>query len=251
MRARLLLAAGALLILAGAAAVGFFVNALWVSGTDTGAAQDRLAADFEASQTAAVSSTLAIEDDPVIHGVSAVPEDDGAGPDARPTTTVPNLIVEPAPSRGAAVGRILIPAAGVDWVIVEGVTLDDLAYGPGHMPGTPLPGQPGNAVISGHRTTHGAPFFHLDSLHPGNRITVETVIGAHVYEVVEVRVVAPDDVWVTRRADGAWLTLTTCHPIYRSIERLIVFARLIDGPNAAAIAATLTGDETPPRPPEG
>ena len=238
-------------MLAGAVGVGFFVNAVWISGGDTGAAQERLAADFEDSQQAAVTSTTPVDDDPVIVTGPTTAGEDANGPEVRPTTTVPDLVVEAPPSPGAALGRIVIPAAGVDWVVVEGVNLDDLAKGPGHMPGTALPGQPGNAVISGHRTTHGAPFFNLDSLNPGNRITIETLIGTHTYEVVEVRIVAPDAVWVTRRADGAWLTLTTCHPLYRSIERLVVFARLIDGPNEPAIAATLTGGETPPRPPQG
>ena len=60
--------------------------------------------------------------------------------------------------------------------------------------------------------------------------------------------VAPTDVWVTNQVDGAWITLTTCNPKGSSRERLIVFGRLVDGPNAAAIAATLTGDESPPQP---
>jgi sortase (surface protein transpeptidase) len=63
--------------------------------------------------------------------------------------------------------------------------------------------------------------------------------------------VAPSAVWVTGPADGAWLTLTTCNPITRSIERLVVFARLIRGPNLAAVAAALTGDAAPPQPPGG
>ncbi len=183
--------------------------------------------------------------------MTTTPGEDVAGPTLGTTSTIPDLMVEDPPSQGQALGRILIPAVGVDWVIVEGVSLDDLAQGPGHMPGTALPGQPGNAVISGHRTTHGAPFYSLDLLRPGDEITIETLIGAHIYEVVEIRIVAPSDVWVTGPADGAWLTLTTCHPISRSIERLIVFARLVGGPNAAAIAATLAGDEIPPRPPGG
>jgi sortase A len=100
------------------------------------------------------------------------------------------------------------------------------------MPGTALPGQPGNAVISGHRTTHGRPFFDLDQLKPGDRIEVETSIGTHVYELREEWfLVAPTDVWVVDPKDGGWLTLTTCHPKFSARQRLIVTAELVSGPN--------------------
>jgi sortase A len=103
------------------------------------------------------------------------------------------------------------------------------------MPATPLPGQPGNSVISGHRTTYGAPFHELDTLVSGDRIEVETAIGLHVYEVRSIDIVRPTDVWVTEPRTGAWLTLTTCHPKFSARERLIVFAELVEGPNLDAV----------------
>ncbi len=145
------------------------------------------------------------------------------------------IVTEPLPPAGNAIGRIVIPAAGVDWTVVEGVSVADLRTGAGHMPDTPLPGQPGNAVISGHRTTYGAPFFHLDRVEPGDEIEVTTATGTHAYQVVESRVVGPNDTWVTGQWDGAWLTLTTCNPRFSSRERLVVFAHLVGGPNAEAI----------------
>ncbi len=99
-----------------------------------------------------------------------------------------------------------------------------------------MPGQVGNAVIAGHRTTNGAPFYHLDRLAPGDLITIETLIGVHEFRVTDIRVVAPSDTWVaTQWNDGAWLTLTTCHPRFSSRQRLVVFAQLVDGPNAGII----------------
>ena len=79
----------------------------------------------------------------------------------------------------------MIPAIGVDKIVVEGVSLADLKKGPGHYPETPLPGQEGNAAIAGHRTTYGAPFNRLDELEPGDEITVTTVQGEFTYEVTE------------------------------------------------------------------
>ncbi|GIU91786.1 MAG: hypothetical protein KatS3mg011_0692 [Acidimicrobiia bacterium] len=116
-------------------------------------------------------------------------------------------------------------------MVVEGVDTENLKLGPGHMPWTPVPGQPGNAVISGHRTTYGRPFFDLDLLQPGDLIEVETAIGIHQFTVRETVIVTPFDVWVTEPRRGAWLTLTTCNPKYSARERLVVFAELTGGPN--------------------
>jgi len=143
---------------------------------------------------------------------------------------------EDVPVEGSEFARLVVPRVGLDDVVVfEGVTRETLARGPGHMPGTPLPGQPGNSVISGHRTTYGRPFFDFDLLRPGDRIEVETAIGTHVYEVRESLIVAPTDVWVTDDKAGGWLTLTTCNPKFSARERLIIFAEMIEGPNLAYI----------------
>lgn len=64
------------------------------------------------------------------------------------------LLVEPPPEPGAPFAIITIPSLARlrdGWVVVEGVTVADLHNGAGHIPRTSLPGQPGNAVISGHR----------------------------------------------------------------------------------------------------
>ena len=253
-KVRLLRVGGLIVMLAGAAAVAYVVNAVWISGAQADRAQEQLAADFAAAQaavTTTVVTTTPVEDDPTVGSTAPTTTTNPAGDTTRPDiqANLPPLISEDPPGPAEALGRILIPAAGVDWIMVEGVTTEALYKGPGHMPGTALPGQPGNAVVSGHRTTHGAPFFNIDVLQPGDTIQIETLIGVHVYEVVEVRIVAPTDVWVTNQVDGAWLTLTTCNPRYSARERLIVFARLVAGPNYEAIATTLTGAETPPQPP--
>ncbi|MGH3443526.1 MAG: class E sortase, partial [Nitriliruptorales bacterium] len=130
------------------------------------------------------------------------------------------------------------PPVGDDpLVAVEGVSREQLQRGPGHYPGTALPGEDGNVVISGHRTTYGAPFFRLDELQPGDRIHVlDRARQEWVYEVRKSQVVAPTALWVTERdplGTGApMLTLTTCHPRFSSAQRLIVFAELVGGPAA-------------------
>ena len=147
------------------------------------------------------------------------------------TDVAPTLFPEPIPVAGQPFARIVIPSIEMDHVVWEGVEREDLKNGPGHMPWTALPGQPGNAVISGHRTTYGAPFFSLDEVRVGDSITMETATGSHVYEVREILIVDPTAVEVTEFRDGAWLTLTTCHPVYSAAQRLVIHAELVEGPN--------------------
>lgn len=142
---------------------------------------------------------------------------------------------EEAPDNGEELAFLRIPKIDVDEVLFAGVDRDTLRKGPGHMEGTPIPGQPGNSVVSGHRTTYGSPFFDFDLLEPGDEIEVESAIGTHVYEVREMLIVEPTDVWVTDDRPGGWLTLTTCNPKFSARERLIVFAEMVSGPNAEFI----------------
>ena len=148
------------------------------------------------------------------------------------------IFVEGQPSRGQAFAIIRIPK--IDrlkdgWTIVEGVARSQLKTGAGHYPATPLPGQPGNADIAGHRTTYGAPLHEFDVLEPGDTIEVETALGVSIYEVRENVIVRPTEFWVTQNRPGAWLTLTTCHPRFSSSQRLVIFAEMVSGPNYETI----------------
>ena len=153
---------------------------------------------------------------------------------------------------GDAFAVLHVPALeGYDpWVVVEGASVADLKNGPGHIPGTALPGQVGNVVISGHRTTYGAPFNRFGDLAAGHTVVLETQEGWFTYTVRATSVVAPTAVEVTLPVPGEptakptqrLLTLTTCHPKYSAKQRLIVRAELTettsraDGPPAAIAA---------------
>lgn len=143
----------------------------------------------------------------------------------------------PTTALGKAFARLYFPTLGKRGevrVVVEGVGKEDLKKGPGHYPGTQLPGQLGNLVISGHRTTYGAPFRHIDQLDPGDPIVVETRTAYFTYAVRRTFAVKPSAVEVTYPVPyhrGAvprerLLTLTTCHPPYSAKQRLIVQAVL-------------------------
>src|SRR5215218_1768854 len=128
---------------------------------------------------------------------------------------------------GQPLGRIRMRSIGVDSVVVAGTDSSSLRRGPGHYPGTPLPGARGTVAIAGHRTTYGAPFRRLDKLDSGDRIEVTMPYGTFTYRVEQRRIVAPTAIWVTRRTSYDRLILSACHPLYSAAQRIVVFARLI------------------------
>ena len=87
---------------------------------------------------------------------------------------------------GQGFAKLYIPALGRDFhfTVVEGVTQPDLAIGPGHYPGTALPGQPGNMAIAGHRVGQGAPFDDLGLVQSCDSIVIETKTDWFVYRML-------------------------------------------------------------------
>jgi sortase A len=128
---------------------------------------------------------------------------------------------------GDPVGRLLIDRIGLSSVVVEGTDAGDLRAGPGHYPGTPLPGQRGTVGIAGHRTTYGAPFRKIDQVRPGDEIVVVMPYGRFTYRVERTRIVPPTAVWVTQRVSYDRLILSACHPLYSAAKRIVVFAKLV------------------------
>lgn len=139
----------------------------------------------------------------------------------------PARVVRRRPKLGDAIGRIRLPSLDRSYYLVEGTRKGDLRKGPGHYRDTPLPGEPGTVGIAGHRTTHGAPFRHIDSLERGDRVVVEMSDAAYVYRVERTRIVRPSDVWVKRAVRHDRLILSACHPLYSAAERIVVFARYV------------------------
>lgn len=134
---------------------------------------------------------------------------------------------------GSPLTRLIIPKLGVDIVVVEGTSPKALAAGAGHYSSTPLPGQPGNMAIAGHRNINGKPFADIDDLRPGDEIILRTPAGSHTYVVTEPKgnrrnpwVTAPTDWSIIAPTDEPSLTLTTCHPYGSNNKRLVVRAAL-------------------------
>jgi sortase A len=202
---------GQTLITLGVVLLLFVVYEMWITGLVTSREQDRLGDDLR--------STWA-EPPP--------------RPQGDPQSDLETVPVSAELGEGLAV--LHVPALeGYDpWVVVEGVSVEDLKSGPGHIPDTALPGELGNVVLSGHRTTYGAPFERYDELAPGDSVVLETREGWFTYTVRGSEIVAPTAIEVTYPVPGnpeaeptqRLLTLTTCHPKYSAQQRLIVRAEL-------------------------
>jgi sortase A len=149
----------------------------------------------------------------------------------------PDPVVTPVEGQPLAVIRI--PKLGTDYsrVVVEGVTHEDLKKGPGHYPGTALPDQVGNLVLSGHRTTYGAPFSNIDQLRPGDVVDVQVRYRTYHYRVTGTRIVSPNAAEVLLPVPAQpgvaptqrLLTMTTCNPRFSAAQRMIVSGVLQPG----------------------
>lgn len=182
---------------------------------------------------AGVQAEAATELEDTFEETDPVPETIDAGDASDESATdVVQFFPEDAVGRGESFAFLTIPKLGLEDVVVyQGVDRETLKSGPGHMESTPLPGQPGNAVLSGHRTTYGRPFHDFDLLESGDEIEVESAVGTHVYAVREIQVVEPTDIWVTDPRPGGWITMTTCEPKFSARQRLVVWAEMVAGPN--------------------
>jgi sortase A len=108
-------------------------------------------------------------------------------------------------------GRIEISSIGLTAMIREGTDARTLRRAVGHIPGTPLPGQPGNVAITGHRDTFFRP---LRNIRKDDEIKLTTLNGSYRYRVDSIQVVEPEDTEVLADSDDAVLTLVTCYPFY-------------------------------------
>lgn len=124
------------------------------------------------------------------------------------------------------VARLRVPSLGIERYVLAGADGSALAFGPGHLAGTPAPGSSGNSVVGGLRDTHLA---FLEELQAGDIIEVERADGVRVaFRVIEGLVLHEADIWVAKQEGPTRLTLVTCYPFTAlragSAQRYVVFA---------------------------
>ena len=134
------------------------------------------------------------------------------------------------------VARMIVPEHEIDLVVLEGDSGNVLAFGPGHMTLSSLPGQPGNSIISGHRDTS---FRFLERVRVGDRITMQTREGSMVpFKVVATQIIDAAVLDMNIETDIPLLTLVTCYPFDAVVpggpERYLVFAEY-DGADMVSV----------------
>ena len=157
-----------------------------------------------------------------------------AAASAVPSTTAPET--PPVLATRALIGRIEVPRLRLSALAREGVDVRTLRGSAGHVPGTALPGEPGNAAFAAHRDTFFRP---LAGIRKDDTVLVTTPDGVHRYRVFATRIVAPSDVSVLRSGQRSQLTLVTCYPfdyVGSAPQRFIVQAELIPPASVSPIA---------------
>ena len=213
-----------------------------------------------------VDTSLAVGTDRFLPAAS--PATTGPAPatsEPAPATTVPASAVAPATeplpvpaplpddpwadTPAVAVGRIVIPAIGLDTELGSGMTLTAINRGPAHWPGTAEPGRLGNVVVAGHRTTYTRPFRDLDRLEVGDRVIFRTDRGEFTYRVTGTDVVLPEEVHIADQTSAYTATLFACHPPGSAAYRIVTRLQLVDptGADVPPPAVTLP-PVTIPRP---
>ncbi|MBD3943520.1 class E sortase [Microbacterium sp. NEAU-LLC] len=240
---------GELLITAGVIVLLYVVWQLWVGDMIYGA---------ERNASGAAQSQLWQEqwEQQNPGAVAPSPTSSAAGEDpATPVTAPPPVMAEPADGERFAVMHI--PRFGPDYMVdmAGGVTrartLDPI--GIGHYPGTMMPGQPGNFAVAAHRTTWGKPFNRIADLHVGDALVIETEAGWYTYRFRTLEYVKPNAVEVLLPvpqamdvpAGTAYMTMTSCSPMYAMTERIVAYSvfesftpRTDAGPPASLQAVT-------------
>lgn len=136
------------------------------------------------------------------------------------------------------VARLRAPGHDVDLLVLAGDSGESLAFGPGHLTGTPSPGSPGNSIIGGHRDTSLA---FLEQVRIGDEFFIERPDGQELaYQITGSMIADARQPWRSPNSANPMLTLVTCYPFN---------AVLPGGPLRYLVFATLIPPRTGPPPP--
>jgi sortase A len=152
-----------------------------------------------------------------------------------PTTTTTRPLPQPTapPANPYAdvpitqIGTISIPKIGLVHPIFQGVWLTVVDHGPGHWPGSAMPGRIGNSVFAGHRVTHTRPFYDLDLLAIGDKVIFDMPYGVFTYAVSSITIVQPEDLWIIDPTRKPTITLFACNPKHSAAQRIVVKGKLV------------------------
>lgn len=161
-------------------------------------------------------------------GSSFPPEDESFPPALGLYVKPVNVALPPPPILPQSPTRIVIPAIGVDWPVVEGDDWDALKLGVGHRVGTPNPGTRGNMIFSGHNDVYGEVFKNLEFLGMNQDILIYAGERKFRYVTRVRRIVPPTDLSPLNPSREPIVTLITCWPYRVDTFRLIVIGELVE-----------------------
>ncbi len=147
-------------------------------------------------------------------------------------------------------GVLSIPKLELSMPIYLGATNAHMAAGVAHLSQTSLPigGRNTNCVLAGHRGWNGAAYFlYLPDLEPGDQVQLTNLWQTLNYQVVETKIIAPNQVEEIRIQENRdLLTLLTCHPpASGGKQRYLVICERIDLHDESAYPGAVTERETP------
>lgn len=154
------------------------------------------------------------------------------------------------PAAPEPTGHLEIPAIGLSHPTYEGIDLATIDHGPSHWPGTALPGEPGNTVFPGHRTTYSRPFWDIAELVPGDDVIFTTPAGRFAYRVTDTFVVNERDTWIVDPTEHATFTIFACHPKGSARQRYVAKGDLVSPPATTTTTTPATTTTTTTTPPE-
>ena len=126
---------------------------------------------------------------------------------------------------------LIIPKMLLETPLIEGPERDSFALlnkGAWRLPFTTTPDKGGNTVVAGHRFSYTGPrgvFYFLNKLEPGDMIGLWYHGTLYRYRVESTRTVAPTEVSVQEPTTDTRLTLYTCTPLWKPVDRLVVVAK--------------------------
>jgi len=108
------------------------------------------------------------------------------------------------------VAKLSAQRGAVELIVLAGGSGRTLAFGPGHLSASAMPGDDGTAVIAGHRDTH---FSFLKEMHIGETLLFEMSDGrSHLYRVTSIDVVDARRASIVLDTEQPMLSLVTCYP---------------------------------------
>ena len=134
------------------------------------------------------------------------------------------------PEFGQELGELIIATAGIDCLVFNGDSDEELGKGIGHYFGSRYPGENGKVVLAGHRNTV---FKNIGKAKIGNKVVFETSYGTYIYEVSGIKITNGTDQTIIEPDDGKeTLVLYTCYPfnyIGNAPQRYVVTCSLVEG----------------------